>query len=99
MRTKYLHSENKIYIYDDLLNQPSSTDSPTDHQTYTSSEFSNNVAPQQLYTIYEGGSSVSSGNNGSFALSNNMPYASTQGGQFILKTESEYQAYQQLLLN
>lgn len=70
-------SENKIYIYDDLLNNESSI------RTYTSEEdkgesddynsYSDLLASQQkekvratqehpLYTIYEGGSSVSSGN-------------------------------------
>lgn len=69
-----MDSENKIYIYDDLLNNDSSI------KTYTSEEensenCSNNdlhtpnaknkeervVQDHPLYTIYEGGSSVSSG--------------------------------------
>ena len=71
----YADSENKIYIYDDLLHNESSI------KTYTSEEdkseeynsYSDLLASQQkdkevratqehpLYTIYEGGSSVSSG--------------------------------------
>ena len=75
-QSMYAESENKIYIYDDLLNNDSSIKTYTSEEEKADSDdynsYSDLLTSQQkekvratqehpLYTIYEGGSSVSSG--------------------------------------
>lgn len=102
-----IEQENKIFIYDDLLNNESSI------RTYTSEEEKSencNSSYQDLlscqpkdkevratyehplYTIYEGGSSVSSGSEhiDSMMDNSNQQYLFTTQ---YLRTEADYQNY------